>query len=68
MGKVISFLDLLRKKSRAHAALKSIFDHPPSMRADATSSDWADMFLERLWLEGFKIVPRENKDDWDGAA
>jgi hypothetical protein len=63
MGTVVSFLDLLRKKSKAHAALKAIFDHPPSMPAGSTSSDWADLFMERLWLEGFKIVPRENKDE-----
>lgn len=62
MTNVVSFLDLLRKKSPAHAALKAIFDHPPSMPADSTPSDWADLFMERLWLAGFKIVPRKSDD------
>lgn len=63
MGKVVSFLDLLRKKSPAHAALKGIFEHPPSAPADASPSDWADLFMTRLWNDGFKIVPRDRSDN-----
>jgi hypothetical protein len=63
MGNVVSFIDLLRKKSPVHAALKAIFDHPPSMPEGSTSSDWADLFMETLWKRGFMIVPRDQKDE-----
>lgn len=63
MGTVVSFLDILRKKSPAHATLKAIFENPPSMPEGASPSDWADLFMAKLWAAGFKIVPRDQSDD-----
>ena len=67
MGNVINFglIDKLRKRSAAHAAIVEILESPAGMSADSSASDWADYLMESLWLEGFKIVPR---DDGGGAA
>ncbi len=56
-------LDFLRKKSRAHAAVMNMVRRGvPYAQNDAAISGVADAFLADLWSEGFKIVPRDDKE------
>lgn len=68
MGDVVKFsiIDKLRKRSKAHASLMEVLEGPPCLSVEASASDWADLIMELLWQEGFKIVPRD--DDGGSAA
>jgi hypothetical protein len=65
MGNVVDFdpVATLRKKSRAHAALVAALGSKTG--GLITKEALADHLMSRLWISGYKIVPR---NDDDGAA
>jgi hypothetical protein len=65
MGTVVDFdpIATLRKKSRAHAAL--VVALGSNTGGLTTKEALADHLMSRLWISGFKIVPR---NDDDGSA
>ncbi len=68
MAKIFSIkhrtdLDSLREKSPAHAALMRIIQRSlPLVSNNSVISGIADNWLEDLWREGFKVVPRDDKE------